>query len=152
MQAPNPALVAHAVEAGHWEHFDHNADIGVRGVGPTKEVAFEQAALALMAVVTDPKLIQQREMVAIECASPDTEVLFVEWLNAIVYQISRHKMLFSRFDVSIQDHHLTARMWGESVSVLRHQPAVEIKGATFTELRVTRIPNGRWLAQCVVDV
>ena len=33
-------------EAG-WEHFEHEADIGVRGTGPTREAAFEQAALAL---------------------------------------------------------------------------------------------------------
>jgi tRNA nucleotidyltransferase (CCA-adding enzyme) len=29
---------------------------------------------------------------------------------------------------------------------------VEIKGATFTELKVGQDEQGRWLAQCVVDV
>ena len=33
-----------------WEHFAHGADIGVRGIGPTKEAAFEQIALALTGV------------------------------------------------------------------------------------------------------
>ena len=28
----------------HWSHFHHGADIGVRGVGGSKEEAFEQAA------------------------------------------------------------------------------------------------------------
>lgn len=37
-----------------WEHFRHEADIGVRGLGATREAAFEQAALALTAVLTDP--------------------------------------------------------------------------------------------------
>ena len=37
-----------------WEHFPHDADIGVRGFGPTVVAAFEQAALALTAVITDP--------------------------------------------------------------------------------------------------
>ncbi len=37
-----------------WEHFEHGADIGVRGIGPTPASAFEQAALALTAVITDP--------------------------------------------------------------------------------------------------
>ena len=31
---------------GHWEHFSHDADMGVRGIGPTLEETFEQAALA----------------------------------------------------------------------------------------------------------
>ena len=30
-----------------WEHFEHGADIGVRGIGPTPASAFEQAALPL---------------------------------------------------------------------------------------------------------
>ena len=37
-----------------WEHFPHQADMGVRGIGPTKEAAFEGAALVLTAVITDP--------------------------------------------------------------------------------------------------
>lgn len=39
----------------HWEHFEHGADIGVRGIGATKASAFEQAALALTGVITDPQ-------------------------------------------------------------------------------------------------
>ena len=34
----------------------------------------------------------------------------------------------------------------------RHQPAVEIKGATLTELKVVQDNQDRWIAQCVVDV
>ena len=37
-----------------WEHFEHEADMGIRGVGQTKEQAFEQAAMALTAVITEP--------------------------------------------------------------------------------------------------
>ena len=40
--------------AGRWEHFPHEADIGIRGIGSTREEAFEQAALALTAVTADP--------------------------------------------------------------------------------------------------
>src|SRR5512139_3851745 len=37
-----------------WEHFEHGADIGVRGFGASVAEAFEQAALALTAVIADP--------------------------------------------------------------------------------------------------
>ena len=40
-----------------WEHYEHGADIGVRGFGATKAEAFEQAALAMTAVVADPAAI-----------------------------------------------------------------------------------------------
>jgi SHS2 domain-containing protein len=61
-------------------------------------------------------------------------------------------MLFSRFDVHIAGDSLEADAWGEPIDVARHAPAVEVKGATLTELAVRREPDGRWLAQCVVDV
>ena len=38
----------------NWEHFTHDADMGVRGYGETKSQAFEQVALALTAVITGP--------------------------------------------------------------------------------------------------
>ena len=48
-----------------WEHFPHEADIGVRGRGETLDIAFEQAARGLTAVVTDPDRVRNDERVAI---------------------------------------------------------------------------------------
>lgn len=135
-----------------WEHFPHEADIGVRGIGSTKEAAFEEAGLALTAVITDPAAVSPVQAVCIVCEAPDEELLLVDWLNALVYEMATRNMLFSRFTVSISDHSLRATAWGEPVEVVRHQPAVEVKGATYTELAVKRDGQGRWIAQCVVDV
>jgi SHS2 domain-containing protein len=46
---------------------------------------------------------------------------------------------------------LKGTAWGEPVEVERHAPAVEPKGATFTELKVSK-EGGGWIAQCVIDV
>ncbi len=135
-----------------WEHFPHDADIGVRGVGPSKKDAFEQAALALTAVITDPQALRPREPVEIACEAPDDELLLVEWLDALVYEMATRKLLFGRFEVRLDGHRLQARAWGEPIDVARHQPAVEVKGATLTCLRVGQEPGGAWVAQTVVDV
>lgn len=135
-----------------WEHFEHGADIGVRGVGRTPAQAFEQAALALTAVIADPATVATGTPVDIACEAPDTELLFADWLNALVYEMQVRRMLFGRFEVSIEGMRLTARAWGEPVDVARHKPAVEVKGATYTQLAVRRLDGGGWLAQCVVDV
>lgn len=135
----------------HWELFPHEADMGVRGFGDTEAEAFEQAALALTATVTDLATVEPRESVAIECEAPDRELLFAEWLNGLIYEMSTRKMLFSRVKVTITGDRLHAEAWGERVSPRRHHPAVEIKGATYTALRVAR-ENGEWVAQTVVDV
>lgn len=135
-----------------WEHFAHGADIGVRGVGESVEQAFEQAALALSAVVADISTIAPSENIEIRCDAPDLELLLVSWLNAIIYEMAVRRMLFSQFQVAISGHLLTGRLFGETVDLERHQVAVEAKGATVTALRVERDQNGQWTAQCVVDV
>jgi SHS2 domain-containing protein len=136
----------------NWEHFPHEADMGIRGIGPTKEAAFEGTALALTAVITDPDEVLPTQQVTIACQAPDDELLLVDWLNALVYEMATRKMLFGRFEVHFNDHSLRATAWGEPVEVIRHLPAVEVKGATYTDLLVKQGQNGYWIAQCVVDV
>ena len=140
------------METGRWEHFPHQADIGVRGIGASKAEAFEQAALALTAVITDPQALSPGEKVEITCEDADDELLLVDWLNALVYEMATRKLLFGRFEVRLTGHRLDGRAWGEKIDVARHQPAVEVKGATLTCLRVGQNPGGAWTAQCVVDV
>lgn len=136
----------------HWEHFEHGADIGVRGIAASRAGAFEQAALALMAVITEPGRVAGRDTVTMDCEAADDELLLVAWLNALVYEMAVRHMLFARFYVDIDGHRLHATAAGELLSRERHQPAVEVKGATFTALRVAQLDNGAWLAQTVVDV
>ena len=49
----------------HWEHFEHQADMGIRGFGNKPAEAFEQAALAMSAIITDLSLIEPRDEVNI---------------------------------------------------------------------------------------
>lgn len=135
-----------------WETFPHEADVGVRGIGATVAEAFAAAALAMTAVITVPERVAAREAVPLEVSAPDVELLLFDWLNALIFAMSTRKMLFSRFDVHIENDRLTATAWGEPIDPVRHQPAAEIKGASFCELRVARLADGQWLAQCVVDV
>lgn len=106
-----------------WEHFPHEADMGVRGFGSTQARAFEQAALALTAVVADIAAVEPRNLVTIDCEAPDRELLLAEWLNGLIYEMATRRMLFSRFEVQTDDQHLHARAWGERVDPVRHHPA-----------------------------
>ena len=136
----------------HWELTPHGADVGVRGVGTSKAQAFEQAALALTAVITEPGSVSAEECVEITCEAADDELLLVNWLNAVIYEIAVRRMLFARFEVLIDGTTLRARAWGEAIDVDKHEPAVEVKGATCTDLAVRQDDRGNWSAQCVVDV
>jgi SHS2 domain-containing protein len=137
---------------GNWEHFSHGSDIGVRGIGQSREEAFEEAALALTAVVADLPRVVPREQVEVHCDGPDSELLLMIWLNAVIYEMAVRGMLFSKFRVSITGASLTGILSGETIDPARHEIAVEAKGATVTGLRVARRSDGNWIAECVIDV
>jgi SHS2 domain-containing protein len=134
-----------------WEHFPHDADVGIRGRGTSLAEAFEQAAYALTFIVTDAEIAGQT-LVEVTCDAPDVEVLLVEWLNAIIYEMAVRNKIFGRFKVTIEDTRLKGKMWGEPIDQARHAPACEPKGATYTALRVAQEADGTWSAACVIDV
>ena len=135
-----------------WEHFHHQADIGIRGTGTTLEEAFEGGAAALMAVICSPETVQPVDRVEIECEAEEKDLLFADWINALIYEMDVRKMLFGRFDIAIGNHTLTGRAWGEKINPDRHKLAVEVKAATFMELKVYKNKDDQWVAQCVVEV
>lgn len=139
-------------EPDEWELFPHGADSGVRGHGQTKEAAFANAAYAMTAAIADAGAVRPETAVEVSCTAPDDELLLVDWLNALIYEMATRKMLFSRFSVRIEDGTLTGVAWGEAIDPARHGLGVEVKGATYTALRVAREADGHWTAQCVVDV
>jgi SHS2 domain-containing protein len=135
----------------HYETFEHESDIGIRGFGQTVEEAFENAATALYAVMVNVGSIEQQDMRTLTVTAPDHELLFVEWLNALLSLSDIEHMVFSKFEASISGVSLTGRAWGEHLDHLRHQPQVEIKAATYHMLSVKK-DHDMFIAQCVVDV
>ena len=93
--------MAPVTSEARWEHFPHDADVGVRGFGATPAAAFEQAALALTAVVTQAE-VRSLAAVEVKCEAPDLELLLVDWLNTIIYEMAVRNMLFGRFAVAIE--------------------------------------------------
>jgi SHS2 domain-containing protein len=137
---------------GQAVQFPHGADIGVRGTGRTRACAFAQAAVALSASVADLDSVAPTKAVVITCTAPDDRLLLCDWLNAVIYEMAVRRMVFARFDVSLQGQRLEARAWGEAVDPVRHAPAVEPKGATMTGLKVHQAADGDWVAECIIDV
>ncbi len=136
----------------YWEHYSHPADMGVRGFGKTKAEAFEQAALAMTAIVAELEKIELKDNIEICCEQDDEQMLFADWLNAVVYEMATRKMLFGKFEVTIDGNRLKAKLAGEKIDVEKHKPAVEVKAATFMDLKVTKTKDGLWMAQCIVDI
>lgn len=134
-----------------YETFEHEADIGIRGFGGTPEEAFSNAALALYSVMVNIAAVEPKEKKTVTASAPDVELLLVEWLNALLSLSDIERMVFSRFAVTIAGTSLTGTAWGERLDSDRHEPNVEVKGATYHMLSV-KTEEGRYIAQCVVDV
>lgn len=57
---------------------------------------------ALTAVVVLLESVEARQSLTVHCAAADVELLLLDWLNAVVYQMSGSKMLFRRFKVHLE--------------------------------------------------
>lgn len=134
-----------------YETFEHQADIGVRGFGSTVEEAYANAAAAMYSVMVEIGRVEQRESRDVRVTADDPEQLLVEWLNALLAISDIERMVFCRFLTRIQGQTLTGTAWGEHLDQLKHEPKVEVKGATYHLVKVAG-SGGRYVAQCVVDV
>lgn len=126
--------------------------MGIQAEAARREEVFEQMALGMTALISDPAQIESREEVAVACEAPTLDLLLVDWLNALVYEMSVRKMVFGRFRVELEGNTLRGVASGERVDPVRHEPAVEVKGATYTALYFQQRGDGLFEAQCVVDV
>ena len=69
-----------------FQHFDHKADIGIRGKGKSVEVAFEEGAKALTEIMAEIDLIEPKKSHVLEIKAADLGALFVNFLNELLYQ------------------------------------------------------------------
>lgn len=134
-----------------YETFDHRADIGVRGFGKSMEEAFENGAKAMFSVMVDIGEVKPAGTEDIICEAPDSETLFVEWLNNLLSVAHLTGKLFSGFKVEITGNSLKGLAIGERIDKKRHHILTEVKAATYSTLKVEK-KDDVYVAQCIVDV
>ena len=138
-----------------FETFEHKADVGVRGTGKTKEEAFAECAKAMFSVMVDLETIDSKEKIDIEIETNDLESLLVDFLNHLLYLRDVNETLFNKFDLYIINEEdgwkLNGKVVGEKINKKKHDIKSDVKAASYHQLKVEE-KNGKWLAQCVVDV
>lgn len=134
-----------------YELFEHKADIGIRGFGKTLEQAFVNAAKAMFSVMINLKKVELKHEIEIECSADNEEELLVEWLNALLAEMSIKNMAFADFEVKIEDNKLSGKAMGEELDQQKHEAKTEVKAATYSELKIKKV-DGKYMVQCVVDV
>ncbi len=138
-----------------YKFFEHQADVGIIGIGKTLEEAFQEAAKAMFQVMCDVDEVAPKKSVKLKVEAAEQETLLTEWLNGLLARKDIEDMLFSEFEVKItkkgERFSLTAEVKGETMNSEKHHLKVEVKAATYSQLRVWK--DGKdYKAQCVVDV
>lgn len=139
-----------------WEHYEHTADMGVRGYGSTLEEAFEAVALGLFDVMVNVKKVKPRECREVEVEGEDLEALLYSFLEELLVLHDMERLVFGDVKVEMEKtdngYRLKAKACGEVLDYERHEPKEEVKAITYHEMGIERLPDGRWMAQFVPDL
>jgi SHS2 domain-containing protein len=138
-----------------YELLPHKADVIIRGIGGSFEEAFCEAAKAMFSVMVELADVKPIGEVKIEVRARNMEELLIAWLNELLSEASLSNVLFNRFEVKIEKENegfvLKGIAYGEKIDPEKHKLKTEVKGATYSGLKVAE-ENGKFIAQCVVDV
>jgi len=127
-----------------FEVIDHTADMGIRVYGKDLAELFVNAAYGMASLITDLKKVKAKESKNISLEAENREELLVSWLNEIIFLFASQRMLFSKFEVSeIDEKHIRARIFGEEFDPRKHQIDTEFKAATYHELKISEVKEGK---------
>ncbi len=140
-----------------FEYKDHPGEAWLVGVGETLEAAFAEGAKALFQLMVEIERIDPHVSTEIEVRSDRLDTLFVAWLNALIVKKDVEGAVYALFDpvhveqIHHNEYRLTATARGEPLDADRHDPKVDVKAATYSELSVERTERG-YEVECVVDL
>jgi len=140
-----------------FELFEHKADMGIKGIASSQESAFAECAKAMFSVMVELNSVEQKEKVKLDVDAVDLDQLLVEFLNELLYAKDVNEMLFSEFVVKEikkikGGYKLHAIALGEKIDEKKHKVKTEVKAASYSQLKVEQRADGKWVAQCIVDV
>lgn len=140
-----------------FEFLEHTADQYVRAFGPDLKAAFEEAARALFATMTELAAVRPEVEVEMEVEGEDLQALLYNWLEALLVKFDTEGLLFSDFEIielSRREgghYRLRARARGESFDPERHPQYVAVKGITYHLMEVREEP-GRVELKFLLDI
>jgi len=134
------------MEQRSWEHFDHDADIGLRVDSATRKGLFEAMAEALTAIITDPAAVQPIETITVRCEAPDDAMLLVDWLNALIFEMATRGMVFCSWQVDLDGQRLRRGSRARSSSGSGTGPWSKSKVQPTRHCRLRRTARGYGMA------
>jgi SHS2 domain-containing protein len=135
------------------EVFEHTADLGLRIRSETLAALFEEAGTALFELMVDNmEVVQPLTQRQIHIEQQETELLFFDWLNELLYLSDAEQLVLCQFEVRINNNVVDANVWGEPRDAARHLLDHEVKAITYHQLKLVQESDGQWLAEVILDI
>lgn len=143
-----PDVPARSADGGY-TYFSVKHGVGVVGYGATLERAFEGAAEATFALLTDPSHVRPQRTLPVSFIEADEARALTRWLDLLIDAARQYRLVFSEFHLQREQD----RWWGCATGQRRHGALareLEVKCAAQRETAVRRTTRG-WEASCVVE-
>jgi len=115
-----------------WEHFDVEADVGVRAWGPTRAEAFAQATVGVFALLVAPDEVQAREPREVRAQADGPQALLVAWIDECLYVHEIEGFVVRSTEMGVcSDTVAHGVLLGEPLDPSRHRVGAVVKGATY---------------------
>jgi len=135
-----------------WEHFEVEADVGVRGWGESRAAAVAQATLGVFALLVDPADVEAREVREVRAQADGPEALLVAWVDECLYVHDIEGYVVREVEMTVCTDTLAhGLLRGEPLDPARHRVGTVVKGATYHTVALG-IRDGVHEARIIVDV
>jgi len=129
-----------------FEFLEHTADVYIAAYGSSLEEAFENAALATTAVMSDVDKIKAKTVAEVKLEAFDEEALLYLWIEEILVRFDLREELFSYFKVfGIKECGegltLEAEIRGETFDPARHPQKLGVKAVTYYRMEIRKRPG-----------
>jgi len=140
------------MSAAGWEHFEVEADVGVRAWGATRAQAIAQATLGVFALIVVPAEVEPRERREVRAQADGPEALLVAWIDECLYVHDIEGFVVHDVELSVCTDTLAhGVLHGEPLDPARHRVGTVVKGATYHGVEVA-VRNGVHEVKIIVDV
>jgi len=140
------------MSAASWEHFEVEADVGVRGWGDSRASAVAQATLGVFALLVDPAEVEPSEVREVRAQADSPETLLVSWIDECLYVHDIEGFVVSEVEMTVCTDTLAhGLLRGEPLDASRHRVGTVVKGATYHAVALS-VVDGVHEARIIVDV
>jgi SHS2 domain-containing protein len=131
---------------------EHTADLRIEVTGATREALFENCALAVADLLTDPERIKAASSKTLMIAGLDPVDLLINFLREVLYLFNGEGFLIKAVRIlDLSDTRLQADLTGDTFDPVRHALRTEIKAVTYHQACIQQNKN-KWIARVLFDV